>query len=103
MENAQCLISPNCPYPKINCYSCEYVIPKDLLLIEINTEIERLLTSIGKTNNKAILKRESHFLNHILFLLNESIRAFGKEHVDSILSLDRVKTKLLELTDKLVL
>ena len=53
IEHAQCLVFPNCAYPALmNCMYCEYVLPQNLILIQLNQEILRLLTSIQESDNE---------------------------------------------------
>src|SRR5699024_5397987 len=49
-EHAQCLIYPNCNYPnQSNCFSCEFVIPGNLILIQLKDELQRLINNIKNT------------------------------------------------------
>ncbi len=62
IEHAQCLVFPNCAYPALmNCMYCEYVLPQNLILIQLNQELLRLLTSIQESDNENLLKRQSRF------------------------------------------
>lgn len=88
-EHAQCLVFPNCKNPKLsNCFSCEYVIPGNLMLIQLNKELNRLVDNIDKTTNEVILQRESRFLMHTLFIWKEARVKFGDDRVKAYIDLE---------------
>lgn len=83
-EHAQCLVFPNCKNPKLtNCFSCEYVIPGNLMLIQLNEELNRVIENIENATNVVIIQRESKFLMHALFIWKESRIEFGDEKVNA--------------------
>ncbi|MDP1420122.1 helix-turn-helix domain-containing protein [Peribacillus simplex] len=101
-ENAQCITSPNCEYPRLNsCYSCPNVIPKNYLFIELRGEFDRLINSIETTAHDAIRKKESYFLLNLLLLLDEGINFFGEEYIEAFLNIQHVRKKLSQLADKI--
>lgn len=102
IEYAQCLIAPNCEYPALkNCMYCEYVLPQNLILIQLNQELLRLLETINTTENPNILKRENRFLLHCFLILSEANKNFGKEHVKAYVEIDRIKSLITENTNKI--
>jgi hypothetical protein len=101
-ENAQCITSPKCEYPRLNsCYSCPNVIPKNYLFIELSGEFDRLINSIETTEHDAIRKKESYFLLNSLLLLDEGINFFGEEYIEAFLNIQHVREKLSQLADKI--
>ncbi|MCF3944882.1 helix-turn-helix domain-containing protein [Oceanobacillus alkalisoli] len=83
-ENAQCLVFPNCKNPRLsNCFSCEYVIPGNIMLIQLNEELNRLINSLKNLTNEMIIKKESMFLMHALLIWKEARIAFGDEKVNA--------------------
>lgn len=101
-ENAQCITSPNCEYPRLNsCYSCPNIIPKNYLFIELSGEFDRLIKSIETTEHSAIRKKESYFLLNLLLLLDEGINFFGEEYIQAFLNIQHVRGKLSQLADKI--
>lgn len=102
IEHAQCLIAPNCEYPALtNCMYCEYVLPQNLILIQLNQELLRLLETINTTENPNILKRENRFLLHCFLILSEANKNFGKEHVKAYVEIDRIKSLIAENANKI--
>lgn len=101
-ENAQCITSPNCEYPRLNsCYSCPNIIPKNYLFIELSGEFDRLIKSIETTEHDAIRKKESYFLLNLLLLIDEGINFFGEEYIQAFLNIQHVRGKLSQLADKI--
>lgn len=83
-ENAQCLVFPNCKNPRLsNCFSCEYVIPGNIMLIQLNEELNRLINSLKNLTNEMIIKKDSMFLMHALLIWKEARIAFGDEKVNA--------------------
>lgn len=102
IEHAQCLISPNCEYPAlINCMYCEYVLPQNLILIQLNQELLRLLETIQANENPNILKRENRFLIQCFLILSEANNTFGKEHVKAYVEIEKVKLLITETANKI--
>src|SRR5699024_8038599 len=94
-ENAQCLVYPNCIKPELaNCFSCEYVIPGNLMLIQLNEELNRLINNLQTATNEIIIQRESKFLMHTLLIWKEARLAFGDEKVNAYIP---AKTKWKEI------
>ncbi|WP_340015780.1 helix-turn-helix domain-containing protein [Paenibacillus sp. FSL K6-1318] len=101
-ENAQCITSPRCEYPRLNsCYSCANIIPKNYLFIELSGEFDRLINSIESTDHDAIRKKESYFLLNLLVLLDEGIDFFGEDYIEAFLNIEYVRGKLSQLADKI--
>lgn len=95
-KTGQCLVYPNCKRKNLKtCYSCEYFIPEKMVLIEAISELKRLTNSLENTKYDAIRKRDSFFLLNIILLIDESLKAFGIDVVNSFLPL-KEKTKILE-------
>ncbi|WP_018782099.1 helix-turn-helix domain-containing protein [Bacillus sp. 95MFCvi2.1] len=95
-KTGQCLVYPNCKRKNLKtCYSCEYFIPEKMVLIEAISELKRLTSSLENTKYDAIRKRDSFFLLNIILLIDEAIKAFGIDVVNSFLPL-KEKTKILE-------
>lgn len=103
-EHAQCLVFPNCKYPKLsNCYSCEYVIPGNLFLIQLKEEFKRLTDNIESYSNEILIKRDSKFLLHTLFLWKEARLTFGDKRVVAFLPTKDTWGKIESLSHKLYL
>ncbi|ASZ15528.1 DNA-binding protein [Bacillus cereus] len=91
IEHAQCLVFPNCSYPALmNCMYCEYVLPQNLILIQLNQELLRLLTSIQESDNENLLKRQSRFLLQCLLILSEANDTFGKSYVKAYVDVNQI-------------
>ncbi|MEC2941329.1 helix-turn-helix domain-containing protein [Bacillus cereus] len=95
IEHAQCLVFPNCSYPALmNCMYCEYVLPQNLILIQLNQELLRLLTSIQESDNENLLKRQSRFLLQCLLILSEANDTFGKSYVKAYVDVNQINDLL---------
>ena len=102
IEHAQCLIAPNCEYPAlVNCMYCEYVLPQNLILIQLNHELLRLLETINSTESPNILKRENRFLIQCFLILSEANNTFGKEHVKAYVEIDKVRSLIAKTANKI--
>jgi hypothetical protein len=100
-ENAQCYVFPKCEYPNLrNCYTCEYVIPKHRLLIELKSEFNRVIDTIQSSKNENIIKKESMFLASIMLLVSEAIDAYGENGAD-FLSLEDIQQGCLQIANKI--
>lgn len=103
-EHAQCFIYPNCKYPKLkNCFSCEYVIPQNLILIQLKEELFRLLSNLEATTNKILIQRDTKHLLHNLLLWKEARETFGNEHVTAFISPSEIKRRLNQVAHKITL
>lgn len=101
-ENAQCLLHPECKYPGLsNCFSCEYVIPRNFMLIELKNELTRLLNNIEASKNVTLIKRDAKFLLHILLIWREARISFGDELVSSFIPVDKTWSRVKQLAHKL--
>lgn len=101
-EYAQCLAFPNCKYPSLkNCLYCEYVLPQNLILIQLNSEILRLLHTIDNTTNNFMLIKQSHFLLQSLFVLSEANKAFGKDYVKGFVDTNKINQLLIKISQKI--
>lgn len=104
IEHAQCLIFPNCAYPALmNCMHCEYVLPQNLILIQLNQEILKLLTSIQKSDNDNLLKKQSRFLLQCLLVLSEANNTFGKSYVQAYIDVNQINDLLKRYVHKICL
>ncbi|PHA26193.1 DNA-binding protein [Bacillus cereus] len=104
IEHAQCLVFPNCAYPAlINCMHCEYVLPQNLILIQLNQEILKLLTSIQKSDNDNLLKKKSRFLLQCLLVLSEANNTFGKSYVQAYIDVNQINDLLKRYVHKICL
>ncbi|WP_317946906.1 helix-turn-helix domain-containing protein [Sporosarcina saromensis] len=102
-EHAQCLVFPNCKNPKLsNCFSCEYVIPGNLMLIQLNEELGRLVTTIEEATNDVILRRESRFLMHALFIWKEARLEFGDERVKAYIDIEKTWKQIEDVAHKIL-
>ncbi|PFU27698.1 helix-turn-helix domain-containing protein [Bacillus cereus] len=91
IEHAQCLVFPSCAYPALmNCMYCEHALPQNLILIQLNQEILRLLTSIQESDNENLLKRQSRFLLQCLLILSEANNTFGKSYVKAYVDVNQI-------------
>ncbi|WP_329767372.1 helix-turn-helix domain-containing protein [Bacillus nitratireducens] len=104
IEHAQCLVFPNCAYPALmNCMYCEYVLPQNLVLIQLNQELLRLLTSIQESDNENLLKRQSRFLLQCLLILSEANNTFGKSYVKAYVDMNQINDLLKRYAYKIYL
>ncbi|MGN4271791.1 DNA-binding protein [Bacillus cereus group sp. BCN115] len=104
IEHAQCLVFPNCAYPALmNCMYCEYVLPQNLILIQLNQELLRLLTSIQESDNENLLKRQSRFLMQCLLILSEANNTFGKSYVKAYVDVNQINDLLKQYAYKIYL
>lgn len=102
IEHAQCLVFPNCAYPALmNCMYCEYVLPQNLILIQLNQEILRLLTSIQGSDNENLLERQSRFLLQCLLILSEANNTFGKSYVKAYVDVNQINDLLKQYAYKI--
>ena len=102
IEHAQCLVFPNCAYPALmNCMHCEYVLPQNLILIQLNQEILKLLTSIQKSDNDNLLKKQSRFLLQCLLILSEANNTFGKSYVQAYVDVNQINDLLKRYVHKI--
>src|SRR5699024_7259519 len=103
-ESAQCLVYPDCKYPNLkNCFSCEYVIPGNLILIQLNEELNRLINNINDSTNKIIIKRDSMFLMHALLIWKESRVAFGEDKVNAFIPREETWNNIKDIAGKLAI
>lgn len=101
-DHAQCLVFPNCAYPALmNCMYCEYVLPQNLILIQLNQELLRLLTSIQESENENLLRRQSRFLLQCLSILSEANNTFGKNHVKAYIDVNKINNLLKQYAYKI--
>lgn len=104
IEHAQCLVFPNCAYPALmNCMYCEYVLPQNLILIQLNQELLRLLTSIQESDNVNLLKRQSRFLLQCLLILSEAKDTFGRSYVKAYVDVNQINDLLKRYAYKIYL
>lgn len=103
-EHAQCLVFPNCKNPKLtNCFSCEYVIPGNLVLIQLNKELKRLFEVIENASNDIIIQRDTKFLMHALFIWKEARIKFGNDKVQAYISPENIWGNLEKIAHKLTI
>lgn len=103
-EHAQCLVAPKCKNPKLtNCFSCEYVIPGNLMLIQLNEELNRLIRNIESETNEVILQRESRFLMHTLFIWKEARMEYGDEKVNAYISAEEKWKEIESVAHKIII
>lgn len=103
-ENAQCLTFPNCEFPHLkSCYSCQNIIPKNYILIELDGELERVINALKSTRYEAVIKKESHFLMHLLLFLNEAITFYGEANVNSFVSIGSIRKQIQDIAHKISL
>jgi len=101
-ENCQCLIYPKCQYPNLtNCFSCEFAIPSNFMLIQLNEELNKLFNEIEKSTNEIMLKKYSKFLLHALFIFKEARISFGDNYVNGFISINDVKEKIFNISEKI--
>ncbi|ARK21862.1 hypothetical protein [Sporosarcina ureae] len=103
-EHAQCLVHPICQNKELlNCYSCEYVIPGNLMLIQLNEEIIRLIENIDSMENEVILKRDSMLLMHALFIWKEARIQFGNDKVNAYINTKKTWLRIESISHKLLM
>lgn len=104
LKHAQCLVYPDCAYPRLtNCYSCEYILPRNLLLIQLKEDLDRLIDNIQSTDNEFMIRKETKFLLHTLLVWKEARIAYGEDYVRAYLSPTSTWSKLEEIAHKLQL
>ncbi|MED3899846.1 helix-turn-helix domain-containing protein [Priestia megaterium] len=103
-EHAQCLVYPNCKYPNLaKCYSCEYVIPQNFFLIQLNEELNRLIKNIESHSNNLLIVKDTKFLLHAMLIWKEARLAFGQEKVNSFINSKETWKNIEGLAHKLYL
>lgn len=103
-ECGQCLVYPNCTYPrKKSCFSCEYFLPEIYVLLEANIELNRLTKSIKSSKYETIIKRDSHLLKHVLLIFEEAIVFWGEERVNAFQTVEEIENKVNSIVDKILL
>ncbi|WP_110927713.1 helix-turn-helix domain-containing protein [Bacillus massiliglaciei] len=101
-EHAQCFVHPNCKYPQLaNCYSCEYVIPQNLLLIQLTEELNRLLDNIESYTNELLIMKDTKFLLHCLLIWKEARLTHGEETVNAFIPTEETWRRIENLAHKL--
>ena len=101
-EGAQCLVYPDCKKPLLSsCFSCEYVIPGNLMLIQLNEELKRLINNLKDLTNEVIIKRESMFLMHALLIWKEARIAFGEDKVNAYIPKKEIWQEIESIAGKL--
>lgn len=101
-EHAQCFVHPNCKYPQLaNCYSCEYVIPRNLLLIQLMEELNRLLDNIESYTNELLIRKDTKFLLHCLLIWKEARLTYGEEAVNAFIPTEETWRRIENLAHKL--
>lgn len=101
-NHGQCLVFPSCKYPNnTNCYSCEYFIPQNLLLIQLKNEIDNVIEKIKIHDNEILIKRDSSFLINYLTIWNEAKLTFGNDHVSAYINSDNLKQSIQTISSKL--
>ena len=102
LQHVQCLTYPNCTSPTaISCLHCENAIPKVYILISIQHELERLISSIQNTKYPAVRVRDRKFLFQILDLLNQAVQQFGRSYVQTFIDLNNLKEKMIAIQNLL--
>lgn len=103
VENAQCLIYPNCKYPhNINaCYSCEYIIPGNLLLIQLKNELHYLIDEIKDLEDNIMLIKYSKFLLDALFIWKQARLHFGENYVEAYIDINSISKELKDNAHKI--
>lgn len=104
IDHAQCLVSNNCAYPnQKNCLQCEFVIPEKMVLIQLNSELNYIIKRIAKESNLLLLRKYSSILFKLLIILKESRLTNKDEIVNSYISLENLRQKLNNVSEKLQL
>lgn len=105
VENSQCFYSENCKYPSGNCKTCPYIIPRTHLLISLKNDLVQIIVEIGGLKEHDVFERirKTHILYKLLGLLNQAIRSFDKEYVNSFIPLKALETSLEDINDKVCL
>lgn len=104
IDHAQCLVSNNCAYPnQKNCLQCEFVIPEKMVLIQLNSELDYIIKRISKESNPLLLRKYSSILFKLLIILKESRITHKDEIINSYVSLEKLRQKLNNVSEKLQL
>ncbi len=98
MKNAQCFTYPKCSFPTASsCLNCNYVIPKNYLMISITEEINSRIEKIQQTNYDAIRARETVMIYKMLDLLMQAKLELGKDYVSKFIDLQNLETRLTDI------
>lgn len=103
-EHAQCLVAPSCVKPHLsNCFSCEYVVPGNMILIQLHGEIKGLIENIRGASTDVEIKRDTRFLLHSLMIWKEARIAFGDEVVNAYIPSESVWKSIYSIAETLEL
>lgn len=84
-ENVQCVIHPDCIYPKqsMNCFGCQFSLPTIYSLKELETRIFKLIDRYNLTKISEELERAKikNFIKKYLIIINEAINEY--EHYNN--------------------
>jgi hypothetical protein len=104
IKHGQCFTYPECNKPTaVSCLSCEHLIPKTYLLISMDQEIKRRIQSIQTATYPALVVRDYQLLVMLLDLLSQATKEFGKEYVETYISIKDLKMELSNMQPKLLL
>ena len=95
----QCYLGNNCTYPEKNCIDCTYSIPSLYSLHYICNNLKNKLQLYQDTDNLHLKNKYANSIAHCIYILNEAIDKFGREHVYSCLGMtkDELITKVLKI------
>ena len=104
-KSGQCIIHPECEYPKRKtCLGCINFIPQlQLIMHEAIDEFKRLINSLNKTENNRLIERDSIFLLNILLLFNEIATEYGTDSLDGIFNKKERDTLIHSISHKIFL
>lgn len=96
IKNAQCFIHPHCSKFH-DCFSCEFLIPKDYFLFSIDKEIKKLVKKISTTSLESMRIKYGYLLISALGILNQAVVELGVEYVKTFLNLQDIESALEDI------
>lgn len=102
IKNAQCFVYPHCSKSH-DCFSCEFLIPKDYFLFSIDNEIKKLVRKISTTTRESMRIKYGYLLVSTLSILNQAVVELGKEYVKTFLNLQDIEAALEDINEYLEL
>ncbi|WP_165771451.1 helix-turn-helix domain-containing protein [Bacillus cereus] len=101
VPHAQCLIYPKCN-KQHNCYSCDFIIPKDYLLFALADEIIQTISKLQSSELEAITLKNSYQLHRMLTILQQAVTEFGVDYINTFLNFNSIKSSLKTVHSELI-
>lgn len=103
--DSQCLFSGNCKNPSGECFTCPFLVPRVYLLSSLKSEIMQIANNLKDLNEYETHDRikYSFILFKLLNLLQQSVETYGKEYVNTYLSLKELQLELKKVDNKILI